>query len=98
MKYRDLSFIAIILFVVGGTQLLARVNKPPEMPRDFPHSVVSRNVREQCLRCHERQSGQSVTAIFDAPHRQPKQWRASKLDCLLCHRSPPDGVNQAERD
>lgn len=90
MKYRDLSFIAIIVFVMSGLQLLTRVNRPPEMPRDFPHSIVSRDVREQCLRCHQ-QIAQPAPAVFDQPHKRPKQWRANKLDCLLCHR---DAVRQ----
>lgn len=91
MKFRDLSLIGMAGLVVVTLQLLAHVNKPPEMPRDFPHSVVSRNVREQCLRCHQRIEQQAMGAammpqLIDSPHQQPKQWRAGKSDCLLCHR------------
>lgn len=93
MKFRDLSLIGMVGLVVVTLQLLARVNKPPEMPRDFPHSVVSGNVREQCLRYHQRIEQQTAEvaaiaamAMVDAPHQQPKQWRADKSDCLLCHR------------
>ncbi len=88
MKFRDLSLIGMAGLVVVTLQLLARVNKPPEMPRDFPHSVVSRNVREQCLRCHQRIEQQAMGAgmMIDSPHQQPKQWRTTKSDCLLCHR------------
>ncbi|MGH9767384.1 MAG: hypothetical protein ACREAB_08120 [Blastocatellia bacterium] len=84
MKYRDMSFIAILVFVVSGLQLLARVNRPPEIPRNFSHSINGHNAREQCLRCHQR-IAQPATAAFDQPHKQPKQWRGDRLDCLLCH-------------
>lgn len=93
MKFRDLSLIGLVGLIVVTLQLLARVNKPPEMPRDFPHSVVSRNVREQCLHCHQRIEQQvsgtaamAAVVMIDVPHQQPKQWRAGKSDCLLCHR------------
>jgi hypothetical protein len=71
--------------MVCGPQLLARVNRPPEMPRDIPHSVVSLSARAQCLSCHDRIGPQGEVAIADRPHENPKQWRLGKLDCLLCH-------------
>lgn len=86
MKYRDVSFIATLAFVVCGLQLLARVNRPPEIPRDSSHSVFGYNARDQCLRCHRR-TAQSETDVLDPPHKQPKRWRADKTDCLLCHRN-----------
>ncbi len=87
MKYRDLSLIGMGGLVVATLQLLAQINKPPEMPRDFPHSTVSRNVREQCLRCHQRNGQEALNAamMIDPPHQQPRLWRAGKSDCLLCH-------------
>jgi nitrate reductase cytochrome c-type subunit len=85
LKYRDLSFIVIIVFVVSGLQLLARVNRPPETPRDSSHSGVGHDMRDQCLRCHQR-AARSETDAADQPHKQPKRWRADKTDCLLCHR------------
>jgi hypothetical protein len=86
MKFRDLSLIGMLGLLVVTLQLLARANKPPEMPRDFPHSVVSRNVREQCLRCHQRIEQQasgavamSAAAMIDAPILlvEPKAERVS---------------------
>jgi hypothetical protein len=90
MKYRDLSLIVIIVFVVGGLQLLARVNRPPEIPRAPSHSGAGHGAREQCLRCHRR-SAQSETDAFDQPHKRPKRWRADKSDCLSCHINPDPG-------
>jgi hypothetical protein len=90
VKYRDLSFIMIIAFVISGLQLLARVNRPPEIPRDSSHSGVDHDARGQCLRCHRR-SAQSETDAFDQPHKQPRRWRADKLDCLSCHMNPDLG-------
>ncbi len=85
VKYRDLSFIVILVFVVSGLQLLTRVNRAPEIPRDSLHSIAGGGAREQCLSCHQR-NAQSAPVAFDQPHMRPKQWRAGKLDCLLCHR------------
>jgi hypothetical protein len=90
LKYRDLSFVMIIAFVVSGLQLLARVNRPPEIPRDSTHSGADHEARGQCLRCHRR-SAQSETDAFDQPHKRPRRWRADKLDCLSCHMNPDPG-------
>jgi hypothetical protein len=90
LKYRDLSFVMIIAFVVSGLQLLARVNRPPEIPRDTTHSGADHDARGQCLRCHRR-SAQSETDAFDQPHKRPRRWRADKLDCLSCHTNPGPG-------
>jgi hypothetical protein len=90
LKYRDLSFIMIIAFVVSVLQLLARVNRPPEIPRDSSHSGASHDARVQCLRCHRR-SAQPETDAFDQPHKRPRRWRADKLDCLSCHMNPDRG-------
>jgi nitrate reductase cytochrome c-type subunit len=77
MKFRDLSLLVIVVFVVVGVQLLARVNRPPPMPSDMHHQVVSQQVREQCLRCHQ------PAALMAAKH--PPRWRDARVDCLLCH-------------
>jgi hypothetical protein len=90
LKYRDLSFIMIIALVVSGLQLLARVNRPPEIPRDSLHSGAGHDARGQCLGCHRR-SAQSETDAFDQPHKRPRRWRADKLDCLSCHKNPGPG-------
>jgi hypothetical protein len=83
MKVRDLSFIAIVVFVVIGTQALTRVNRPPAMPEDLSHQGTSRNVRAQCLLCH--QSGTMLALERRARH--PAKWRDARFDCLLCHLS-----------
>jgi hypothetical protein len=90
LKYRDLSFITIIALVVSGLQLLARVNRPPEIPRDSSHSGAGHDARGRCLGCHQR-SAQSETGAFDQPHKRPRRWRADKLDCLSCHMNPDRG-------
>jgi hypothetical protein len=90
LKYRDLSFVMIVAFVVSGLQLLARVNRPPEIPRDSSHSGAGHDARGQCLGCHQR-NAQSETGAFDQPHKRPRRWRADKLDCLSRHMNPGPG-------
>lgn len=81
MKFRDLSFIGIVVVVVGGLQTLSFVNKPPTMPEDLHHTTVSRDVRAQCLRCHQ---AQTLLALEQA-NKHPVKWRDTRSDCLLCH-------------
>jgi hypothetical protein len=83
MKVRDLSFIAIVVFVVVGTQALSRVNRPLAMPEDLSHQGRGRGVRAQCLLCH--QSGAMLALERGARH--PAKWRDARFDCLLCHLS-----------
>jgi hypothetical protein len=81
MKVRDLSFIAIVVLVVGGTQALSRFNRPPALPEDLSHRVMRGDVRAQCLLCH--QSGAMLALEQRARH--PAKWRDARFDCLLCH-------------
>lgn len=78
MKLRDLSFIGLIVLVIGGLQTLSFVNKPPAMPKDIHHKAAG---RAQCLRCHQ---AEAMTALEQAK-RHPAQWRDARSNCLLCH-------------
>jgi hypothetical protein len=84
MKFRDLSFIATVVFVVFGTQALSRVNRPPAMPEDHSHRERGRDIRTQCLLCHH--SGAMLAMERRARH--PAKWRDPRFDCMVCHHSP----------
>jgi nitrate reductase cytochrome c-type subunit len=81
MKLRDLSFIGLIVLVIGGLQTLSFVNKPPAMPKDSRHMAAGRDASVQCLRCHQ---AEAMTALEQAD-RHPGQWRDARANCLLCH-------------
>jgi hypothetical protein len=92
MKFRDLSFIGIVLLVAGGLQTLSFVNKPPAMPTDIHHTTVSRDVRAQCLRCHRAKTLLSL----ERASRHPAKWRDARSDCLLCHIPAGGAKREAE--
>lgn len=81
MKLRDLSFIGMVVLVIGGLQTLSFVNKPPAMPKDIHHMKSSRDASAQCLRCH--QAGSMLALEHASKH--PAKWRDARSDCLLCH-------------
>jgi hypothetical protein len=81
MKLRDLSFIGMVVLVIGGLQTLSFVNKPPAMPKDIHHTTVRRAARAQCLQCHQ---AEAMLALEQA-NRHPAKWRDARSDCLLCH-------------
>jgi hypothetical protein len=83
MKVRDLSFVTIVVFVIGGTQALSRLNRPPAMPGDLSHQGMSREVRAQCLGCHQF----GAMLALERRARHPAKWRDARFDCLLCHLS-----------
>jgi hypothetical protein len=56
MKFRDLSFIAMVAIVVIGSQALSIVNKAPTMPKDIHHATACHYARLQCLGCHQAQT------------------------------------------
>jgi len=87
MKLRDLSFISILVVVVGGIELLSFVNKPPATPDDRPHTTVSRDARAQCLQCHQPET----MWASEQAGRHPIKWRDARFACLLCH-VPSGGV------
>jgi len=89
MKFRDLSFIGIVVFVVGGLWILSLGNKPATMPKDSHHTTVSRGAREQCLRCHQAQT----LLALERMNRHPAKWRDARSDCLHCH-MPAGGVRR----
>jgi len=89
MKFRDLSFIGMVVVVVGGLQTLSFVNKPPAMPEDLHHTTVSRDVRAQCLQCHQAQT----LLALERANRHPAKWRDARSDCLLCH-IPAGGIRR----
>ncbi len=89
MKFRDLSFIGMVMLVVGGVQTLSFVNKPPAMPKDLRHTTASHDVRAQCLRCHQTQT----LLALERANKHPVKWRDALSDCLLCH-IPASGVRR----
>jgi nitrate reductase cytochrome c-type subunit len=92
MKLRDLSFIGLIVLVIGGLQTLSFVNKPPEMPTDIHHTVAGRDTGAQCVRCHQ---AEAMTALEQAK-RHPAQWRDARSNCLLCHIPAGGAKREAE--
>ncbi len=90
MKSRDLIFIAIILFVVGGLYFLStRAKAPHPMPANAAHQdAITRN---QCLSCHQAET----LADLERQHRHPGKWRDVKLSCLQCHSSGKATPNKA---
>lgn len=89
MKFRDLSFIVMVVVIASGLQALSLVNKPPAMPEDLHHATVSRDVSAQCLRCHRAET----MLALEQTNRHPAKWRDARSDCLLCH-LPPGGVKR----
>jgi nitrate/TMAO reductase-like tetraheme cytochrome c subunit len=82
MKPRDLIFIAIVVFVVGGLYFLStRAKTPKPMPPNEAHQSAS--TREQCLVCHKAEK----LAELEKAHRHPGKWRDEKISCLQCHHS-----------
>jgi nitrate reductase cytochrome c-type subunit len=81
MKFRDLSFIVMVATVVVGLQKLSLVNKPPAMPENIHHIMVSRDARAQCLSCHQEQT----LRILEQMNRHSAKWRDARFDCSLCH-------------
>lgn len=89
MKSRDLIFIAIVLFVVGGLYYLSTKNKAKAMPPNPPEHLTVR-ARGDCLKCHLPET----FAELERQHKHPGKWRDERVSCLFCHKEPA-GVKAA---
>ncbi|MCG3160849.1 MAG: hypothetical protein JMDDDDMK_01924 [Acidobacteria bacterium] len=85
LKSRDLIFIAIVVFVVGGLWYLSTRNKAMPMPPTPPH--LTAKTREECLQCHLP----AKLAELELQHKHPGKWRDERVNCTLCHK-PPQGA------
>ena len=83
MKSRDLAFIAIVLFVVGGLYFLSTKNKAKAMPPDPPEHLTVK-ARVDCLKCHLPEK----FAELERQHKHPGKWRDERVSCLFCHKEP----------
>jgi nitrate/TMAO reductase-like tetraheme cytochrome c subunit len=80
MKPRDITFIIIVVFVVGGLYFLSsRARTPSPMPANPAHQNAK--TREQCLACHLPEK----LAELEKTHKHPGKWRDVKVNCLQCH-------------
>ncbi len=83
MKSRDLIFIAIVIFVVGGLYYLSTKNKAEAMPPNPPEHLTVR-ARGECLKCHLPET----FAELERQHKHPGKWRDERVSCLFCHKEP----------
>ena len=82
LKSRDLIFIAIVVFVVGGLWYLSTRNKAMPMPATQAHFTAK--TREDCFQCHLP----AKFAELELQHKHPGKWRDERVSCLLCHQAP----------
>ncbi len=88
LKSRDLFFIGIVIFVVGGLWWLSTKNRAKAMPADPPH--LAAKSREECLKCHLPEK----LAELELQHKHPGKWRDERVNCLLCHPAPSGSTAQ----
>ena len=80
MKPRDIVFVVIVVFVVGGLYFLStRARTPRAMPANPAH--LNAVTRDQCLACHKSEK----LAELEKAHRHPGKWKDEKISCLQCH-------------
>lgn len=83
LKPRDLIFIAIIIFVVGGLWWLSTRNKAKAMRPTPPKHLTARS-RDECLECHLPET----LAGMELQHKHPQKWRDARVECIRCHKPP----------
>jgi hypothetical protein len=83
MKSRDLIFIAIVIFVVGGLAWLSTRNKAKAMLPTPPEHLTAK-LRDECLKCHLPEK----LAELELQHKHPIKWRDERVKCTLCHKPP----------
>jgi uncharacterized paraquat-inducible protein A len=89
MKSRDLIFIAIVIFVVGGLWLLSTRNKAKAM-RPIPPEHLTAKTRGECLKCHLPEK----LAELELQHKHPNKWRDDRIECTRCHKTPEEANAQ----
>ena len=85
MKSRDLIFIAIVIFVVGGLWLLSTRNKAKALRPSPPEHLTAR-MRGECLKCHLP----DILAELELQHKHPNKWRDERVECTRCHKPPQE--------
>jgi hypothetical protein len=80
MKARDLYFLAIVIFVVGGLYYLSTKGKGHPVPASPPEHLVAKT-REECMVCHTSDR----LAALEQAHRHPGKWKDARVSCLQCH-------------
>jgi FtsZ-interacting cell division protein ZipA len=92
MKPRDLIFIAIVIFVVGGLWWLSTRNKAKAM-RPSPPEHLTAKLRNECLKCHLPEK----LAEMELQHKHPGKWRDANVECTRCHKTPQEANAQNPR-
>ena|SRR5262245_53825766 len=85
MKSRDLIFIAIVIIVVGGLAWLSTRNKAKAMRATTPEHLTARE-RGECFKCHLPEK----LAEMELQHKHPNKWRDERVNCIICHKPPPE--------
>jgi FtsZ-interacting cell division protein ZipA len=85
MKSRDLFFIAIVVFVVGGLWWLSTRNKAKAM-RPAPPEHLTAKLRDECLKCHLPEK----LAEMERQNKHPGKWRDAHVECTRCHKPPKE--------
>ena len=85
MKSRDLFFIAIVVFVVGGLWWLSTRNKAKAMSPAPPEHLTAK-LRDECLKCHLPEK----LAEMERQNKHPGKWRDAHVECTRCHKPPKE--------
>jgi hypothetical protein len=80
MKARDLVFIAIVLFVLGGLYFLSTKGRAKPVPPTPPEHLQAKT-REECLACHRPEQ----MSALELAHKHPGKWRDARVSCFRCH-------------
>ncbi|MGH9768053.1 MAG: hypothetical protein ACREAB_11515 [Blastocatellia bacterium] len=83
LKPRDLFFVAIVIFVVGGLWWLSTRNKAKSMRPNTPEHLTARS-RDECLKCHLPEK----LGELELQHKHPGKWRDARVECTRCHKPP----------
>ncbi len=83
LKSRDLIFIAIVAFVVGGLWWLSTRNRAKPMSPSTPEHLTAKS-RDDCLKCHLAET----LADLERQHKHPGKWRDERVSCTQCHLAP----------
>lgn len=82
---RDLSFLLLVLAVVGGLYFLSTKTRIKTMPANANHQMTMS--RTECMQCH---SAETLGAL-EQQHKHPGKWRDARVACTLCHK-PAEGT------
>lgn len=77
---RDLSFLVVVLAVVGLLYYLSTKTKIKTMPGDPVHTATQ--TRQDCLKCHTAEK----LGALEVQHKHPGKWKDERVACTLCHK------------